>query len=186
MFTTFGNFFWLANWLSNWLRAWSTYLEIFFCPISGIIWTLLLLFFLFRWWGSIMSNTTFFWWSCSFSFSISTNSSSWFSAFAWWSWRDFLFLLISTGAWRIFVSLSKMFFSNVCIEELLFFWWSKSFPFFNNFRDELWLSHSWELMSVFVVFLSWELSIEFSELVSGELSFHKVFVWNKKINIMKF
>ena len=54
-----------------------------------------------------------------------------------------------------------MFFSDVGSVEILLFFGSKCLPLLDDLRDEFRLSHSGELMSVFVVFLSGELSVEF-------------------------
>lgn len=47
-----------------------------------------------------------------------------------------------------------MFFDDVGSEKFFFFGEGKGFPFLDDFGDKLRLSHSWELMSIFVVFLS--------------------------------
>ena len=73
-------------------------------------------------------------------------------------------------ALRLGVFFINVFFGDVSSEEFLFFGEGKGFPFLDDFGDEFRLSHSWELMSVFVVFLSGKLSVEFCELIFVELS----------------
>jgi hypothetical protein len=82
-----------------------------------------------------------------------------------------------------------MFFSDVGSVEIFLFFGSKGLPLLDDLRDEFRLSHSGELMSVFVVFLSGELSVEFGQIIlvkllSG-LLLHEVFV-DMLINIMNF
>lgn len=155
---------------SDFLWIWLTDLEIFFGSVPRKIrrhW--LLLFLLWRRRLYIHLHTASLGWSL-----IRSSLDIWFAhtlalrfflfLFAWTRW-----LLSFRGFWFV---IGNMFFSSVSVIKLLFFTKCETLPFLDDFGHEFRFSHSWELVSILVVFLSWKLSIKFCQLFLLQFALH--------------
>lgn len=90
--------------------------------------------------------------------------------------RLFLLLLARTWwlltFWRFRFIVGDVLLCSVSVVKLLFFTKCEPFPFLDDFGHKLGLPHSWELVSILVVFLSWKLSVEFCQLFLLEFALH--------------